>query len=91
MEIIHYTEQEERFYLEQVLQQLEWSLRQLDLETRQFSKEFRQNEAYLRDQRSGMDEADVVSAGQSFKRMAFQGEAGAAALDRPDRRAGQVR
>ena len=82
MEVIHYTEEEERLYLEQVLQQLEWSLRQLDLETRQFSKEFRQNEAYLRDQRSGMDEADVVSAGQSFKRMAFQGEAGAAARRR---------
>lgn len=82
MKVIHATEQEERAYLEQILQQLEWALQQVDQEARRFSKEFRQNEAYLRDQRSGMDEADVVSAGQSFKRMAFQGEAGVAAKRR---------
>lgn len=85
MEIIHYTEQEERAYLELILQQLEWALQQLGREAQQFSKEFRQNEAYLRDQRSGMDEADVVSAGQSFRRMAFQGEAGVAAKRRLNR------
>ena len=76
MKIINLTEQEEREYLERILQQLEWALRNSDRETRQFSKEFREDQAYLRDQRSGMDEADVVSAGQSFKRMAFQGESG---------------
>src|SRR5690606_23034276 len=85
MEIIHYTEQEERAYLELILQQLEWALQQLGREAQQYSKEFRQNEAYLRDQRSGMDEADVVSAGQSFRRMAFQGEAGVAAKRRLNR------
>lgn len=85
MTTIHATEQDERTYLEHILQELEWALRQVDREARQFSKEFRQNEAYLRDQRSGMDEADIVSAGQSFRRMAFQGEAGVAAKRRLNR------
>lgn len=76
MEIINLTEQQEREYLEVILQQLQEALQNLDRETRQFSKEFREDQAYLRDQQSGMDEADVVSAGQSFKRMAFQGESG---------------
>jgi DNA helicase-2/ATP-dependent DNA helicase PcrA len=76
MSIIHPTEQDEREYLDRILRQLEWALQHLDRENRQFSKEFRENESYLRDQRSGMDEADVVSAGQSFKRMASQGESG---------------
>ncbi|WPP52017.1 HelD family protein [Catalinimonas niigatensis] len=74
MKIINHTEQEERQYLERILQQLEWALQHSDRQTRQFSREFREDQSYLRDQRSGMDEADVVSAGQSFTRMAFQGE-----------------
>jgi DNA helicase-2/ATP-dependent DNA helicase PcrA len=82
MKVIHFTEQQERAYLDQILQQLEWALQQVDQAARQFSKEFRQNEAYLYDQRSGMDDADRVSAGQSFKRMAFQGESGIAAKRR---------
>lgn len=74
MKVIHSTEQQEREYLHQILQKLEWALQQVDNSARQFSKEFRQNEEYLYDQRSGMDDADRVSAGQSFKRMAFHGE-----------------
>lgn len=76
VKIINPTEKEERSYLEKILQQLEWALRNADRDTRQFSKEFREDQAYLRDQQSGMDEADIVAAGQSFKRMAFQGESG---------------
>lgn len=76
MKIINPTEKEERAYLEKILQQLEWALRNADRDTRQFSKEFREDQAYLRDQQSGMDEADIVAAGQSFKRMAHQGESG---------------
>jgi DNA helicase-2/ATP-dependent DNA helicase PcrA len=79
MQIIHLTEQEERDYLDLMLQQLDFALRNVEQETSQFSREFRADQAYLYDQRSGMDEADVVSAGQSFSRMAFQGEAGIAA------------
>jgi DNA helicase II / ATP-dependent DNA helicase PcrA len=74
MKIIHLTENDERAYLEQILQKLEWALHHTDRAEKQFTKAFRQNEEYLYDQRSGMDDADRVSAGQSFKRMAFQGE-----------------
>lgn len=74
--VIHPTEQEERDYLELILQQLEWALEQIDRETKQFTKEFRAEQRYLNDQRSGMDDADIVSAGQSHRRFAFQGEAG---------------
>ena len=67
MTVIHLTEQEEREYLHQILQKLAWALQQVDHSAKQFSREFRQNEEYLYDQRSGMDDADRVSAGQSFK------------------------
>lgn len=82
MKFVHVTEQEERAYLDKVLQKLVWTLQQVDSSARQFSKEFRQNEAYLYDQRSGMDDADRVSAGQSFKRMAFHSESNIAARRR---------
>ena len=82
MEVIHSTEQEEREYLDQILQRLEWALQQVDNSTKQFSKEFRQDQEYLYDQRSGMDDAERVSAGQSFKRMAFHGESNIAAKRR---------
>ena len=82
MEVIHVTEQEERVYLDKILQKLEWALQQVDNSTKQFSKEFRQDQEYLYDQRSGMDDADRVSAGQSFKRMAFHGESNIAAKRR---------
>ena len=82
MKIIHLTEQDERAYLEQILQKLEWALHHADQAAKQFTKAFRENEEYLYDQRSGMDDADRVSAGQSFKRMAFQGESTIAAKRR---------
>src|SRR5882757_5647866 len=82
MKIIPLTEQDERAYLELILQKLEWALHHADQSAKQFTKAFRQNEEYLYDQRSGMDDADRVSAGQSFKRMAFQGESTLAAKRR---------
>ena len=82
MEVFNLTEQDERAYLEQILQKLEWALHHADQAAKQFTKAFRQNEEYLYDQRSGMDDADRVSAGQSFKRMAFQGESTIAARRR---------
>jgi len=82
MDLIHSTEQEEREYLDLILQRLAWALRQVDDSAKQFSKEFRQDQEYLYDQRSGMDDADRVSAGQSFKRMAFHGESNIAAKRR---------
>lgn len=82
MAVFNPTEQDERAYLEQILQKLEWALHHADQAAKQFTKAFRQNEEYLYDQRSGMDDADRVSAGQSFKRMAFQGESTVAARKR---------
>lgn len=72
--IISATEQEEREYLVQIKQRLELALHQVDLSMKQYSKEFRQNEQYNYDQRSGMDDADIVSAGQSVFRMISHGE-----------------
>lgn len=77
-EIINVTEQDERAYLDKILQELDWAIEQADRAVREFSQEFRRNQAYLYDQRSGMDEADVVSAGQSFTRMAQESGAGLA-------------
>jgi DNA helicase-2/ATP-dependent DNA helicase PcrA len=82
MEVFNLKDQDERVYLEQILQKLEWALHHADQAVKQFTKAFRENEQYLYDQRSGMDDADRVSAGQSFKRMAFQGESTIAAKKR---------
>ncbi len=72
--IIRTTEQEEREYMDQIRQKLELAMHQVDLSIKQYSKEFRQNEQYNYDQRSGMDDADIVSAGQSAIRMISHGE-----------------
>ncbi|HEY8513159.1 MAG TPA: 3'-5' exonuclease [Cyclobacteriaceae bacterium] len=77
-EIINVTEQEERDYLDKILQELDWAIEQADRAVREYSREFRQNQAYLFDQRSGMDEADIVSAGQSLTRMTQESGAGLA-------------
>lgn len=82
MNVIHSTEREEREYLDKILHRLQSALQKVDSTARQFSKEFRQNEEYLYDQRSGMDDADRVSAGQSFKRMAFHSESNIASKRR---------
>ena len=74
--IVNTTEQAEKKYLDLILHQLDWSLEQIHHENTRFSKEFREEQRYQYDQRSGMDEADIVSAGQSHKRFAFQGKAG---------------
>lgn len=74
MSILNPTEKEEREYLDSILHQLEWALQSLENRIRQFSREFREDQTYLRDQQPGMDEADIVSSGQSVTRMAFQGE-----------------
>jgi len=77
-DIVNYTEQEERDYLERILQELDWAIEQADRAVREYSREFRQNQDYLFDQRSGMDEADLVSAGQSITRMTQESGAGLA-------------
>ncbi|GGG36100.1 HelD family protein [Hymenobacter glacieicola] len=69
------TEQEEREYLEEIKEKLTLAVRRVDDAVRQFSSELRQKKQYIHEHQSGMDEADMVAAGQSIDRMAFTGEA----------------
>lgn len=76
--MINSTEQEEREYLEEIKEKLLLAIRRLDDRVKQFSHELRQNKAYIYEHQSGMDEADMVAAGQSINRMAFSGESAVA-------------
>jgi DNA helicase II / ATP-dependent DNA helicase PcrA len=72
--MIHPTEQEEKEYLEQVKEMLLLAVARADENVRQHSSELRQKKQYIYENQSGMDEADMVAAGQSVNRMAFSGE-----------------
>ncbi|GGF21742.1 HelD family protein [Hymenobacter cavernae] len=76
--MINATEQEERAYLEEVKEKLTLAIKRVDDAVRQFSDELRQKKEYIHEHQSGMDEADMVAAGQSINRMAFTGEAAVA-------------
>lgn len=68
-------EQEEREYLEIIKEKIQLAIRRVDENVRQFSAELRKSKEYIHEHQSGMDEADMVAAGQSVNRMAFTGEA----------------
>jgi len=72
--MINRTEQEEREYLALIKEKLLFAIRQTEDRVKQFSTELRQNKEYLSEHKSGMDEADLVAAGQSINRMASTGE-----------------
>ena len=72
--MINTTEQEEREYLAEIKEKLVLAIRRVDDRVKQFSAELRQNKEYVYENQSGMDEADMVAAGQSINRMAFTGE-----------------
>ncbi|WP_333819846.1 HelD family protein [Ohtaekwangia sp.] len=76
--MINTTEQEEREYLEEIKEKLQVALRRVDDTVRSFSAELRQNKEYIYEHQSGLDEADMVAAGQSINRMAFTGESAVA-------------
>ena len=76
--MINSTEQEEKEYLEETKEKLLLAIRRVDEKVKQFSAELRQNKAYIYEHQSGMDEADMVAAGQSINRMAFTGESAVA-------------
>ena len=76
--MINTTEQEEREYLEEIKEKLQLTIKRVDDSVKQFSTELRQNKQYLYEHQSGMDEADMVAAGQSIDRMAFTGESAVA-------------
>ncbi|MBT2557412.1 AAA family ATPase [Hymenobacter sp. ISL-91] len=73
--MINATQQEEKEYLEQIKEQLTLAIRRVDGSVKQFSEELREKKEYIHEHQSGMDEADMVAAGQSINRMAFTGEA----------------
>ena len=73
--VINATEREEREYLEEIKEKLTLAIRRVDGSVKQFSDELREKKQYIHEQQSGMDEADMVAAGQSIDRMAFTGEA----------------
>jgi DNA helicase-2/ATP-dependent DNA helicase PcrA len=68
------TEHDEREYLEQVKEKLLLAIRRMDERVNQLSSELREKEQYMHEYKSGMDEADIVAADLSIKRMAFSGE-----------------
>lgn len=72
--MINETQQDEREYLEEVKERILLAIRRVDERVKQFSDELRQNKQYIFENQSGMDEADMVAAGQSINRMAFTGE-----------------
>ncbi|MBC6992345.1 HelD family protein [Hymenobacter sp. BT491] len=72
------TESEEREYLEEIKEKLTLAIRRVDDAVRQFSDELREKKQYIHEHQSGMDDADMVAAGQSINRMAFTGEAAVA-------------
>ena len=77
--MINSTEQDEREYLEEIKEKLLLAIRRVDERVKQFSSELRQTKAYLHEHQSGLDEADMVAAGQSINRMAYTGESAVAA------------
>lgn len=76
--MINSTEQEEREYLEEIKEKLMLAIRRVDETVKQFAAELRQSKQYIHEHQSGMDEADMVAAGQSINRMAFTGESAVA-------------
>ena len=72
--IMDIAEREEREYLEEIKEKLSLAIKRADDRVKEFATELRQNKEYIYEHQSGMDEADMVSAGQSINRMAFTGE-----------------
>lgn len=76
--MINITEQAEREYLEEIKERLLLAVLRADDSVKQSSAELRQNKEYIYEHQSGMDDADMVAAGQSINRMAFTGESAVA-------------
>jgi DNA helicase II / ATP-dependent DNA helicase PcrA len=72
--MINKTEHEEREYLEVVKEKLLLAIRRIEERVKELSSELRQNKEYIYEHQSGLDEADMVAAGQSINRLATTGE-----------------
>jgi DNA helicase-2/ATP-dependent DNA helicase PcrA len=77
-DMVNATERDEKEYLEVIKEKLLLAIRRVDENVKQFSAELRQNKEYIYEHQSGMDDADMVAAGQSINRMAFTGESAVA-------------
>ena len=75
--MINATEREEKEYLEEIKEKLTQAIKHIDDTVKRYSEELRQKKQYIHEQKSGMDEADMVAADQSINRMAFTGGAAA--------------
>lgn len=73
--MINATEQEEREYLEEIKEKITLAVKYIDETVKQYSEEMRQKKQYIHEQKSGMDEAEMVAADQSINRMSFTGGA----------------
>ena len=76
--MVNITEKDEREYLEVIKEKLLLAVRRVDENVRSHAEELRQKKQYMYEHQSGMDEADMVAAGQSIDRMAFTGESAVA-------------
>src|SRR5262245_32397905 len=72
--MINETEVQEREYLEEIKEKLTLNLKRIDERVKEYSEELRQNKEYMHEYQSGIDEADMVAAGQSINRIASTGE-----------------
>src|SRR4051812_36397584 len=68
------TEKDERNYLEEIEEKLASAIIRIEDTVREHSSELKRNKEYIYEHQSGMDEADMVAAGQSINRLAFTGE-----------------
>lgn len=73
--MINATEKEEREYLEEIKEKLTLAIKHIDDTVKRYSEEMRQKKQYIHEQKSSMDDADMVAADQSINRMAFTGGA----------------
>ncbi|MGI4866292.1 MAG: HelD family protein [Janthinobacterium lividum] len=72
------TEQAEKQHLEETKERLMLAIKRIDDAVKQFSDELQQKKQYIHEHQSGMDDADMVAAGQSIDRMAYTGDAAVA-------------
>src|SRR5258706_7574787 len=72
--MINGTEKDERIYLEEIKERLSLALHRVASRVREYSEELRQNKQYIYEHQSGLDEADMVAAGQSINRIVNTGE-----------------
>ena len=72
------TEQDEKEYLEEIKTRLAQALSRMESRVREYSEELKEKKQYIFENQSGMDEADMVAAGQSIDRMVNTGESAVA-------------